>query len=238
MSGGALAGRVAVVTGGAKGIGAAIARRLAAEGARVEVWDLAASADFPGEIVDVAEEASVERGCAATLARCGRIDVLVNNAGILGPAQPLERTGLELWRRIHAVNLDGTFLCCRAVIPAMRRQGGGRIVNIASIAGKEGTPNAAAYSSSKAGVIALTKALGKELVEAGILVNCIAPAAIATDLLAQAGPDQVAVFVQRCPMKRLGTVEEVAALVAWLVSPECSFSTGAVFDLSGGRATY
>jgi 3-oxoacyl-[acyl-carrier protein] reductase len=229
---------VAVVTGGAKGIGAAIARRLAAEGARVEVWDLVASTDFPGEIVDVAEEAAVERGCAATLARCGRIDILVNNAGILGPAQPAERTSLELWRRIHAVNLDGTFLCCRAVIPAMRRQGGGRIVNIASIAGKEGTPNAAAYSSSKAGVIALTKALGKELVEAGILVNCIAPAAIATDLLAQAGPDQAAVFVQRCPMKRLGTVEEVAALVAWLVSPECSFSTGAVFDLSGGRATY
>lgn len=238
MSGAVLAGRVAVVTGGAKGIGAAIARRLAADGAAVEVWDLEPAAGFASETVDVAEEAAVERAASATLARRGRIDILVNNAGILGPAQPLERTDLGLWRRIHEVNLTGTFLCCRAVIPAMRRQGGGRIVNIASIAGKEGTPNAAAYSSSKAGVIALTKALGKELVEAGILVNAIAPAAIATELLAQAGPELVATFVARCPMRRLGTVEEAAALVAWLVSPACSFSTGAVFDLSGGRATY
>lgn len=234
---GLLAGRVTVVTGGANGIGAGIAGRFRAEGARVEVWDLETVPGAGSEIVDVRSEAAVERACAGTLARHGRIDVLVNNAGILGPSLPVERTSLELWQRIHEVNLTGTFLCCRAVIPTMRRQGGGRIVNIASLAGKEGTPNSAAYSSSKAGMIALTKALAKEVVDAGILVNCVAPAAIDTELLRQASAEHVATMIAKSPMRRLGRVDEVAALVAWLASAECSFSTGAVFDLSGGRAT-
>lgn len=238
MTTGSFEGQAAVVTGGAKGIGRAIARRLAADGARVIVWDLESAEGFAFERVDVRDPAMVEAACAATLAREGRIDVLVNNAGISGPTLPVEHYELADWQRILEINLTGTFSCCKAVAPVMRRQGYGRIVNIASLAGKEGTPNAAAYSASKAGVMALTKSLGKEMAGSGVLVNAIAPAAIETELLQQMTPEHVATMIARSPMGRLGTVEEVAALAAWLASAECTFSTGAVFDLSGGRATY
>ncbi len=237
-----LDGRVALVTGASGGIGRAVARRLAACGARLVLWDLrppeGLAADAVLDSVDVADLTSVEAGRDRALAAAGRIDVLVNNAGIAGPTVPLEAYDPADWRRVMAVNLDGVFHCCRAVAPVMRKQGWGRIVNIASLAGKEGTPNAAPYSASKAAVIALTKALGKELAGTGVLCNAIAPAAVETALLEQMTEEHVRIMVAKSPMGRLGRPEEVAALAAWLASDECSFSTGAVFDLSGGRATY
>jgi 2-dehydro-3-deoxy-L-rhamnonate dehydrogenase (NAD+) len=235
-------GRVALITGAAGGIGRAIADRLAACGARLVLWDMRPLEGLPpdaiAEVVDVTDLAAVEAGRDRALAAAGRIDVLVNNAGIAGPTVPVEAYSPADWRRVMAINLDGVFHCCRAVAPVMRQQGWGRIVNIASLAGKEGTPNAGAYSASKAGVMALTKVLGKELAGTGVLCNAIAPAAVETALLEQMTEEHVRIMVAKSPMGRLGRPEEVAALAAWLASNECSFSTGAVFDLSGGRATY
>ena len=227
-------GRTAIVTGGLQGIGAAIARRLEGSGATVRVWDLAAKKDP----VDVSDAAAVERATAKALAEHGKIDVLVNNAGIAGLNVATAEYPVEEWERVLRVNLTSQFLCCRALAPHMVKRKYGRIVNIASIAGKEGNPNAVAYSASKAGVIALTKSLGKELAKTGVLVNCITPAVIQTDILKQVTQEHIDYMLSKIPMGRFGKVEEAAAMVAWLASEDCSFSTGAVFDLSGGRATY
>jgi 3-oxoacyl-[acyl-carrier protein] reductase len=231
--------RIAVVTGGAKGIGHAVCERLARDGLTPVVWDIAAGSSPRAFIAcDVADEAAVEAAAAETEARHGPIAVLINNAGFTGPSTTVAETPLAQWRRVHAVNLTGTFLCSRAVAAVMTPRGHGRIVNIASLAGKEGTPTLAAYSAAKAGVIALTKAHGKELAGTGVLVNAVAPAAIETELLMQMSSQTVATMIGKSPLRRLGTVDELAELVAWLSSERCSFSTGAVFDLSGGRATY
>ncbi len=227
-------GRTAIVTGGLQGIGAAIARRLEGSGATVRVWDLAAKKDP----VDVSDAAAVERATAKALAELGQIDVLVNNAGIAGLNAPTAEYPVEEWERVLRVNLTSQFLCCRALAPHMVKRKYGRIVNIASIAGKEGNPNAVAYSASKAGVIALTKSLGKELAQTGVLVNCVTPAAAKTAIFDQMTEEHIKYMLSKIPMNRFVTVDEIAALVCWLASEDCSFSTGAVFDISGGRATY
>jgi 3-oxoacyl-[acyl-carrier protein] reductase len=229
MDGLPFAGRHAIVTGGAQGIGAAIVRRLSAGGARVTVWDLDASPR-----VDVSDADAIGKA----LSGIDRVDILVNNAGIAGVNKPLVDYPVEEWERVLRVNLTSQFLCCRAVAPRMAAAGYGRIVNIASIAGKEGNPNAVAYSASKAGVIALTKSLGKELAQTGVLVNCITPAAAKTAIFEQMTEAHIQYMLAKIPMGRFVEVDEIAALACWLASPECSFSTGAVFDISGGRATY
>ncbi len=232
--------KVAVVTGGAKGIGAAVAERLEQDGLLPVVWDIAAPIT-PGRlhlVCDVSDENSVAQALAATECEHGPIAVLVNNAGLTGPSTTVAETPLAQWQKVQAINLAGTFLCSRAVAGMMVPRAYGRIVNIASLAGKEGTPTLSAYSAAKAGVIAFTKAHGKELAGTGVLVNAVAPAAIETDLLQQMSPETVATMIGKSPLKRLGTVDELAEFVAWLASERCSFSTGAVFDLSGGRATY
>ncbi len=241
--------RTAVVTGAARGIGLAIARRLAADGAVLSLWDVdapaleTAAAGFDGqaphtEAVDVTDAKAVAAAVTATEAALGRIDILVNNAGIAGPTFTTWDYPVEEWQRVLDVDLTGVFLCCRAVAPGMMQRGWGRIVNIASIAGKEGNPQAPAYSAAKAGVIGLTKSLGKECVGTGVLVNCVTPAAVETEILEQVSEEFVDYMRSKIPMGRLGQVDEVAALVAWLASDDCTFSTGAVFDISGGRATY
>ena len=252
-------GRVAVVTGGASGIGLAIARRLLASGARLSLWDASADAlasvaqtlrqaqekgapaGSPGvhtAQVDVRDYAAVERARDATLDALGRIDILVTSAGITGPNVPTWEYPLDAWRDVLDVNLTGTFHCARAVAEPMRETNYGRVVMIASVAGKEGNPNAPAYSASKAGVIALTKSLGKELASTGIRVNCVTPAAVESPMFAQMTQAHIDYMLSKIPMNRFGTVDEIAALVSWLCTEECSFSTGAVFDLSGGRSTY
>ncbi|HMC77250.1 MAG TPA: SDR family NAD(P)-dependent oxidoreductase [Vicinamibacterales bacterium] len=245
-----LTGRRAVVTGGAQGIGRAIVERLLRSGARVSVWDCdpAALQTAAGELaslgethqatVDVASEAEVSAAAAATVARFGGIDILVANAGITGPNAPTWEYPPDEWRRVLEIDLTGVFLCCRAVVPVMRAAGYGRIVNIASIAGKEGNPNASAYSAAKAGVIALTKSLGKELAGDDIAVNCITPAAAKTRIFEQMSPAHIDYMLSKIPRARFVRVEEIAALAAWLASEENSFATGGVYDISGGRATY
>jgi 3-oxoacyl-[acyl-carrier protein] reductase len=235
--------RTAVVTGGVSGIGAGIAARLAAEGARISLWDRDAAALDAAEAahkvaLDVTDPDAVQRAATATAAALGGIDILVTSAGITGPNHPTWAYPVAEWDRVIDVNLKGVFYCNRAVVPEMQRAGYGRIVNIASIAGKEGNPNASAYSASKAGVIALTKALGKELAAGEIRVNCVTPAAVKTPLFAQMTQQQIDWMLSKIPIGRFGAIDEVAALVLWLASEECSFSTGAVFDVSGGRATY
>ena len=227
------AGRTAIVTGGMQGIGAAIAKRLKASGARVAIWDLDGSPR-----TDVADQASIESAVKRTLAELGKIDVLINNAGIAGPSMPVVDYPVSEWKRVIDIDLNGPFLCCRAVVPHMVKAGYGRIVNIASIAGKEGNPNAAAYAAAKGGLIAFTKALGKELAQTGVLVNCVTPAAAQTAILEQVTPEFAKYMLSKIPMGRFVKVEEIAALVGWLASEECSFSTAGVFDISGGRATY
>jgi NAD(P)-dependent dehydrogenase (short-subunit alcohol dehydrogenase family) len=226
-------GRTAVVTGGMQGIGAAIAKRLETSGAKVAVWDL----DGPGK-VDVSNNDSVQTAVKRTLQELGKIDILVNNAGVAGQNVPTVDYPIEEWERVMRINLTSQFLCCRAVAPHMVKAKYGRIVNIASVAGKEGNPNAVAYSASKAGVISLTKSLGKELAQTGVLVNCITPAAAKTAIFDQMTKEHIAYMLSKIPMNRFVNVEEIAALAGWLASEDCSFSTGAVFDISGGRATY
>ena len=232
-----LSGSNAVVTGGSRGIGRAIAERLTELGCAVAVWDIE-PLEAAGIEVDVADEAAVERAMAATLARLGHLDVLINNAGVNGPTVPARDYPLVAWQRVLDIDLTGTFLCCRAVAPHMRARRTGRIVNIASIAGKEGNAEASAYSAAKAAVIGFTKSLAKEVVGEGITANCIAPAMTETALLREMTPAYIERVRAMIPMGRLCRSEEIAAMVSWLASPECSFTTGAVFDLSGGRATY
>jgi 2-dehydro-3-deoxy-L-rhamnonate dehydrogenase (NAD+) len=236
-------GQVAVVTGGVSGIGQGIARRLAAEGAQISLWDmdekgLAASGAAHSVTLDVTDPDAVQAAADATVAALGRLDILVASAGITGPNHMTWDYPVAAWDRVIDVNLKGVFYCNRAVVPAMQKNDYGRIVNIASIAGKEGNPNASAYSASKAGVIGLTKSLGKELAATPIRVNCVAPAAVKTPLFAQMTQEQVDWMLSKIPAARFGEIDEVASLVLWLASKECSFSTGAVFDISGGRATY
>jgi 2-dehydro-3-deoxy-L-rhamnonate dehydrogenase (NAD+) len=223
--------RTAIVTGGMSGLGQAAAARLADDGVKVLTLDVAKGADL---LVDVTDPDAVH----AAAERVGPVDILVNSAGIVGPNAPLWEVSLEGWERTFAVNVRGTFNTCQAFVPGMRERGWGRIVNIASIAGKEGNPNMSPYSASKAAVIALTKSLGKELATSGVLANAVAPAVIATPMNAATSPAALAHMTSLIPMKRVGRPEEVAELIAWLASDKVTFSTGAVYDISGGRATY
>jgi 3-oxoacyl-[acyl-carrier protein] reductase len=242
------AGRAAVVTGGASGIGLVIAERLLAEGAAVTIWDIDAHAVSQactrlgsrchGVLVDVADGEAVADAAARSAAAMGRIDIAIVGAGISGPNALLEDYPLAAWRRVIDVNLHGSFHTCRAVVPYMRQHDYGRIVTIASIAGKEGNPNAAAYSASKAGIIALTKSLGKELAATGIRVNSIAPAAFKSPLFEQMTQQHIDYMLSKIPLGRFGEPEEISSMICWLASDEISFCTGAVFDASGGRATY
>ena len=245
-------GKHAVITGGAAGIGEACTARLLEGGAKVSIWDrddaalLAAVAKFGSHVhgvkVDVSDANSVEAALGSSLSFADHIDILVNSAGITGPNVPLIDYPIDEWDRVFAINLRATFLTCRAIAPVMKKANGGkgqgRIVNIASIAGKEGNPNASAYSASKAAVIGLTKSLGIELALTDIKVNCITPAAVKTGMFAQMTQAHIDFMLSKIPMNRFGQIQEIANMVAWLSSEECSFSTGAVFDISGGRGTY
>jgi 3-oxoacyl-[acyl-carrier protein] reductase len=245
-----LAGRTAVVTGGARGIGLAIAERLLQSGAAVSLWDLDAQAlaqavhnlevhgKVASETVDVTDEAAVVRATKATVQRLGQVELLVNNAGIGGPICQTWEYDVDTVRKVLEVNYIGTFLCCKHLIPVMKQRNYGRIVNIASLAGKNGTPNFSAYGASKAAVIALTKALGRELADTEILVNAVCPSVADTDILRSFTPEKVQWMVDQVPKKRFVHTSEIAAMVAWLCSEECSFSTGQLFDISGGRAVY
>jgi 3-oxoacyl-[acyl-carrier protein] reductase len=237
--------QTAVVTGAGSGIGLAVAQRLAAEGARISGWDISASGlDAAGSVfaqkivTDQSDEAAVARATAQTIQYFGAIDILIVSAGISGPNVPLVDYPPEAWREVMNINVNGVFYVNRAIVPHMVSKRYGRIVNIASVAGKEGNPNASAYSTSKGAVIALTKSLGKELAQTGVVVNAIAPAAVRTAIFEQMSQAHIDFMLSKIPMGRFGLVEEIAALVAWLASRECSFSTGAVFDASGGRLTY
>ena len=240
--------RIAVVTGGAQGFGRAITERFVSSGAKVAIWDhdIALAEKTAKEIgssvtalkVDVTDPAAVDAARDATLKAFGKIDILVNNAGIAGVNKTVWETDYDEWRKVLRINLDGPFICCKSVVPAMQKNGYGRIVNIASIAGKEGNPNASHYSASKAGLIALTKSLGKELANTEINVNAITPAAAKTAIFDQMTEQHINFMLSKIPKGRFVLVEELAALAAWLASEDCAFSTGAVFDISGGRATY
>lgn len=242
-------GRTAVVTGGCNGIGAAVVKKLVSSGAQVCIWDMnpddceeAVNALPAGSCqrvqTDVSDYGSVSAALAQTKAAFGPVDVLINSAGIAGPTHTLTDYPVETWQQVQAINLNGTFHCCKAVVPDMTASGYGRIVNIASVAGKEGNPNASAYSASKAGVIALTKSLGKELAEHDIAVNCVTPAAAKTRIFDQISQEFVDYMLSKIPRGRFVNVDEIANLIAWIASEENSFTTGAAFDISGGRATY
>jgi 3-oxoacyl-[acyl-carrier protein] reductase len=242
-----LDGQTAIITGAARGIGLGIAKRLAREGCRVVSWDRdagpleASRSEFEpalAQVVDVTDLKSVERTFAAAAAKFGKIDILVNNAGVNGPTVPTWEYPPEAWDRVLSVDLTGVFYCCRAAVPHMRANRYGRIVSIASIAGKEGNPNNSAYSAAKAGVIALTKSLANELTDSGVIVNSLAPAITETDLFKEMTQEFIEGRRRRIPMGRFCTVDEIANMVAWVASPECSFTTGFTFDISGGRATY
>jgi len=245
-----LAGRKAVVTGGARGIGLAIAERFMASGAEVSLWDMdAAALDAAVKrlapigkahmtTVDVTDANAVGAAANAAIGQMGKVDILVNNAGIAGPSKTTWDYTPEEWRKVIDIDLNGPFLCARALVPGMIAQKYGRIVSTASIAGKEGNPNAAAYSAAKAGLIGLTKSLGKELAQTGVLVNCITPAAAKTEIFNQISQQHVDYMLSKIPMGRFVEVNEIAALAAWLASEDCSFTTGGVFDISGGRAVY
>ncbi|KAA0076229.1 SDR family NAD(P)-dependent oxidoreductase [Tardiphaga sp. P9-11] len=243
-----LNGRCAVVTGGAQGFGRAITERFVASGAKVAIWDqdinlaVKTASEIGDEVialkVDVTDVASIDEARDATLQEFGKIDILVNNAGITGFNKPVWEIDYDDWRKVMRINLDGPFLCCKAVVPVMLKQNYGRIVNIASIAGKEGNPNASHYSASKAGLIALTKSLGKELASHEINVNAITPAAAKTAIFDQMTEQHINFMLSKIPKGRFVLVQELAAMAAWLASEDCAFSTGAVFDISGGRATY
>ena len=245
-----LKNRTAIVTGGARGIGLATAQKLLVSGASVALWDIDAAAldsavaslqrhgrVYPA-VVDVTDEASIAPAAEALIRDAGKVDILVNNAGITGDNAPLWQLEPEVWRRVVEVNLIGPYLLCRAIVPHMIAAGYGRIVNIASIAGKDGNPNASHYSASKAGLIGWTKSLAKELATTGVLVNAVTPAAAKTELFDQMKKEHIDYMLARIPMNRFLAVEELAAMIAWLCSEDCSFSTGAVFDISGGRAVY
>lgn len=238
-------GQVAVITGAASGIGLAVAQRLAAEGARISAWDISEAAleaaDVPHAlkiVMDQSSEGDVARATAQTIEKFGHIDILVVSAGITGPNVRLAEYPTEAWRKVMDVNVNGVFYVNRAIVPHMVQQQYGRIVNIASVAGKDGNPNASAYSASKGAVIAMTKSLGKELATSGVSVNTVTPAAVRTAIFDQMSATHIEYMLSKIPMGRFGTVEENASLIAWLVSRECSFTTGAVLDISGGRSTY
>ena len=243
-----LDGRCAVVTGGAQGFGRAITERFVASGAKVAIWDhdqpfaertaKEIGAGVSAFKVDVSDLAAVEKARDETLKAFGRIDILVNNAGIAGVNKTVWETDFDEWRKVLRINLDGPFICCKAIVPVMIKENYGRIINIASIAGKEGNPNAAHYSASKAGLIALTKSLGKELAQHNIMVNAVTPAAAKTAIFDQMTQQHIDFMLSKIPKGRFVNVEEIAALVAFCCSAECSFTTGAVLDISGGRATY
>jgi NAD(P)-dependent dehydrogenase (short-subunit alcohol dehydrogenase family) len=247
MADGLFKGRTAVVTGGARGIGLACAARIVAGDGRVALWDRdiaraqQSAQKLKGAIaveVDVTSEASINKALATTGQQLDGPDILVASAGITGPNTTVVQYPVDAWRQVIDINLTGLFLCNRAVAPSMTKRGWGRIVNIASVAGKEGNPSASAYSASKAGVIGFTKSLGKELATTGVLVNCVAPAVVKTELFSQMTEEHIQYMLSKIPMGRFGEVGEVAEMVAWLASPLCTFATGATFDLSGGRATY
>lgn len=244
---GRFSGRVAVITGGASGAGLGVAERIVAEGGQVSLWDLnpqalAAAAAKLGDAhtvaLDVADPDAVEAAAASAHQALGRIDILVNSAGVTGATRPVVEFPIDSWKRVVDINLNGLFYCCRAVAPFMLANDYGRIVNLSSVAGKEGNPNASAYSASKAAVIGLTKSMGKELAATGVRVNCVTPATFKSPILEQLPQSQIDYMRSRIPIGRLGEVEEVAALVCWLASDECTFSTAATFDISGGRTTY
>ena len=244
---GRFAGRTAVITGGASGLGLLTAERIVQEGGKVSLWDINAAAlnvaaqkvgGAHTHKVHVGRHPDVADAAQKSLEALGKIDVLVNCAGITGATVPVQDFPVDNWLQVMDVNLNGIFYCCREIVPAMLAQGYGRIINIASVAGKEGNPKASAYSASKAGVIGLTKSLGKELADTGIRVNCVTPAAVKTPLFTQMTQQQIDWMLSKIPIGRFGEIDEVASLVLWLASDECSFSTGGVFDISGGRATY
>ena len=245
-----LKGRVAVVTGGARGIGYAVAERVLRSGGMVSLWDIDAAKlkDARAQLsglgavatcsLDLTEDAAVQEATKGTIARFGKIDILINNAGITGGNAPTWELDPKAWRRVIEVNLVAPYLTSRCIVPHMRERGYGRIVNIASVAGKEGNPNASHYSASKAGLIGFTKSLAKELATQGIFVNCVTPAVAKTDLFSQMTQQHIDYMLAKIPMNRFVEPSEIAATVCWLASEECSFATGAVFDISGGRATY
>ena len=241
-----LEGQVAIVTGAARGIGLGIAERLTLDGCRVAAWDLDPTPlDAPDgpklaqvAAVDVTDAQAVVQAFESTVAALGQVDILVNNAGVNGPTVPIWEYPLEAWNRVLAVDLTGVFHCCRAAVPHMRERAYGRIVNVASIAGKEGNPNATAYCAAKAGVLGFTKALAKDLVDKNILVNCVTPVITETELFREMSQEHIDSMKSKIPMGRFCTVAEIADMVAWVAGPRCSFTTGAVFDISGGRATY